>query len=140
MRELTKDFLFSAFLGLLFPGLLLNFAAMVWDRAIQSQEEQTVCEVHAVTLPVKIRSLDGTVTEMDMDTYLVGVLLAEMPASFALRASTGATPEPVPPPSPTTMTSRRASRSRSVATKPGRMSVKSMGRCCRCANWDRAWM
>ena len=37
----------------------------------------------AVTIRAKI---DGTVQEMDLDTYLQGVLRAEMPASFALEA------------------------------------------------------
>lgn len=82
MKELTKDILISLLTGLLLPGMMLNFAAAVWNRALQSQEAEPVKEIHLVSLPVKIRSSDGTVTEEDMDTYLTGVVLGEMPAYF----------------------------------------------------------
>jgi stage II sporulation protein D len=87
MKELTRDLAVSVCLGMLLPGLLLNFAAAVWNRALQVQQPQIPEETAAVSgLPVKIRDMAGTVTEGDLEQYLVGVVLGEMPASFESEA------------------------------------------------------
>ena len=77
MKQLTKDILVSAFLGFVLPGLFLCYGAKV-RRSIQKPAETTA----PVSLPVRIRDLDGTVSEGEMELYLVGVLLREMPAFF----------------------------------------------------------
>lgn len=82
MKELTKDILLSLFMGMLLPGMLLNFAAAVWDRAVEAEQQKTTEESSTVSLAVRVRSGDGTVSDEDMDGYLVGVVLGEMPASF----------------------------------------------------------
>ena len=82
MKELTRDLVISAFLGLMLPGMLLNFASAVWDRAVYTQNVEILAEEPAYSTPVKIRSGEGTVTQGHMEEYLVGVVLAEMPASF----------------------------------------------------------
>ena len=90
MRPLWKDVLISLLMGLAVPWLLLNFAVLLLD----SREEETTVRTETagtteaasvpetVALPMRLRHTDGSTEEMDMDTYLVGVVLAEMPASF----------------------------------------------------------
>ena len=86
MNGLTKDIAVSMFTGLLLPGLLLNFGNMVWEKALQTREENTVAAVESVSLPVRLRHKNETVIQGDMDTYLTGVVLAEMPAEFETEA------------------------------------------------------
>ena len=91
MKTWIQDILISILMGIVFPGMVLNFAAACWKGPPQtvtavSPQEQVW---QSVPLVVKIRSSEGTVSEGDMDTYVVGVVLAEMPAYFeteALRA------------------------------------------------------
>lgn len=93
MRPIWKDILTAFFMGCVVPGILLNYGVMLLDAshgnsepAAQPTESQTEETVPSVSLPMRLRKADGTVTEMDMDTYLVGVVLAEMPASFEMEA------------------------------------------------------
>lgn len=89
MKAWTKDILISIGMGLVLPGMVLNFVAALWSRTQQAPVEPQQEEYTLVSLPVSIRNADGSVTKGDMDTYLVGVVLAEMPAYFepeALRA------------------------------------------------------
>ena len=82
MKELTRDLIISAFLGLVLPGMLLNFAQAVWNKAVYTQDVEILAEELPASVQVKIRDSEGIVTEGDMEAYLVGVVLAEMPASF----------------------------------------------------------
>ena len=89
MKRMMQDFFLSLLMGMVVPGLLLNFAAAVLREAEENRKEawaaeQTVPE--AVSLSVLVRSPEGAVTEQDLDAYLVGVVLAEMPASFETEA------------------------------------------------------
>ena len=77
MKQLTKDILVSAFLGFALPGMFLCYGAKVRRSMLQPVETTA-----PVSLPVRIRDLDGTVSEGEMEPYLVGVLLREMPAFF----------------------------------------------------------
>lgn len=86
MRSLWKDILTALFMGMILPGLMLNYAVMGLRRARPVPEiqitipEQTVVE--KVLLPVLVRGENGAVQQEEMDEYLVCVLLAEVPASF----------------------------------------------------------
>ena len=86
MRPMWRDILTSIFMGMILPGVMLNFAVMYLDSHPQPEEtpaeawEETVPET--VSMPMRLHKPDGSVEEMDMDAYLVGVVLAEMPASF----------------------------------------------------------
>ena len=92
MKPLWKDILISLVMGLILPGMLLNFAVMLLVGKEASPEavpetavrEETIPET--VSLPVRMRSGEGTVADGDMDAYLVGVVLGEMPADFELEA------------------------------------------------------
>lgn len=90
MKPLCKDILTAFFFGMILPGFLLNFSVMLLNRNAEIPDiqvtipEETVPET--VSLPMVLRREDGTVEQMDMDTYLVGVVLAEMPAYFETEA------------------------------------------------------
>lgn len=81
MRPLWKDILLAAWLGMLLPGILLN-AAVFRERQLEAEavaEEVTVSETG---LSILVKAPDTDPVFMDMDDYLTGVLLAEMPAQF----------------------------------------------------------
>lgn len=81
MRPIWKDLLLAMFLGMILPGILLEGTVMLLDKpgevpALEETAPQTV------PLSMKLTAEDGSVVQMDMDDYLVGVVLAEMSASF----------------------------------------------------------
>ena len=87
MKTLAKDILIAAVMGLVVPGIVLSIAARQTDTPPETTPETTAQTVQptaqeTVRLPVLVRQEDGTVSQMDMDGYLVGVVLAEMPVSF----------------------------------------------------------
>ncbi len=93
MKPITKELLLAVFLGLVVPWILL----MTLSGTEKTEDSETTGISEALTesteaisspaaLTMRLRSAGGTVTEMDMDTYLVGVLLAELPASFEQEA------------------------------------------------------
>lgn len=96
MKQIWKELILALFLGMILPALVLNTVlSMEGTESPEVQTERTDPAGTAVEtditdgaepMTVLFRDEDGTVTEMDMDTYLVGVLLAEMPASFAPEA------------------------------------------------------
>jgi len=87
MRSIWKDILFSLFIGMIVPGALLNFAvAQMKEKDNLPVHEEISPEIlpaaPKVALPMRLKQGSGDPVEMDMDAYLVGVLLAEMPAYF----------------------------------------------------------
>lgn len=90
MKTLYRDILTAMVMGLVVPGLLLNFGVMLLDGEAATEPAPTEAAVipeetkppETVALPMLLRHTDGTVEELDMDAYLVGVVLAEMPVSF----------------------------------------------------------
>lgn len=79
MKSMAKTWLAGAALGLVLPGVLLNAAVM---RRETPQETVAREEDPGISLPVLVREETGMVRKMDMDDYLLGVVLGEMPASF----------------------------------------------------------
>lgn len=90
MRPIWKDLLTAFFMGMVVPGVLLNYGVMLLDAKggdfAEVPEPTEACVEETVPLPMRFQNADGTVTEMDMDGYLIGVVLAEMPASFEMEA------------------------------------------------------
>ena len=90
MRPFWKDLLISVLMGLVLPGLALNAAVLLLE--VEGEPQPSVMETvpqttpETVYLPMRMRNADGSTEEMDMDTYLVGVVLAEMPADFEMEA------------------------------------------------------
>lgn len=88
MRPLWKDMLISLFMGMILPGVLLNGMAMVFPKALE-RDVLSVVYTHPespMSMTVLVENADGTVETGDMDEYLVGVVLAEMPSYFEWEA------------------------------------------------------
>lgn len=84
MNPLWRDILISAFLGMILPGIMLNGAVMQTDT--QETEPVPAATIpDTAMIPVLVRIGEDT-AEMEMDQYITGVVLAEMPASFELEA------------------------------------------------------
>jgi len=81
MKRNCKQILFAVVLGLILPSLTLRLGSLMrkQESTLPSQA-QTEGIVNNIQIPVL--EDDGTVVLMELDTYLVGVVLAEMPASF----------------------------------------------------------
>ena len=91
MKQMMINMGISLMMGMVLPHMLLSWG-------IATQEEYTNGELptipikieesapETVSLPVCLTDDAGTVRNLDMDTYLTGVLLAEMPSSFSLEA------------------------------------------------------
>ena len=95
MGSFWKDMGISILMGLVLPGLLVNLAGIycLENRQNVAVTEKTMAFREAgslrpekVSLPVLVSDGEGSCSEQDMDAYLVGVVLAEMPASFGEEA------------------------------------------------------
>lgn len=93
MNKLEKDFLIAWALGMVLPALILGlFLASTGNHKADELETTGVSQKpgyvaspsNQLTLPVL--GADGTVTEMGLENYLCGVVLAEMPVDFELEA------------------------------------------------------
>lgn len=85
MNSIWKDMITAFFMGAVLPGLLLNGASAFF---LNSSPEPTVQETAVEEIPsreihpMRLRRKDGRLKAMDLEEYLVGVVLGEMPASF----------------------------------------------------------
>ena len=81
MNKLWREILAAAFLGLVVPWMLLN--ALIRPRSPApdpSEPTQTQVSTGAFLMPVLMQ--DGQIREMELDAYLTGVVLGEMPVDF----------------------------------------------------------
>ena len=87
MKLIWREIMLSVLMALILPGVLLNWPG---DERIPEETEFRPIDpqqpTNRVRLTMRLRQGDGTVTEMDMDEYLVGVILAEMPSTFGAEA------------------------------------------------------
>lgn len=82
MKPFWKDVLFSCVMGLIIPWMILSVGVAMFDSQPPS-EEPTVAQIHQEKPETLIPVLTAEgVVEMELDSYLTGVVLAEMPASF----------------------------------------------------------
>lgn len=97
MKKIVKQTILAAWLGLIVPGIALGLAVKLprtEEPAAQPQPTETAPAVTMTTQPqsqaaaltVTVLMEDGSLQQMDMDEYLTGVVLAEMPASFDIEA------------------------------------------------------
>lgn len=94
MKGIWKDMVTALFMGMVLPGLVLEIACAYQDKVRESVQvvETTPEIIVAETLPepvpltAKVRWENGEVEKVDMDQYLLGVVLAEMPVSFEMEA------------------------------------------------------
>lgn len=82
MKTIAEDLFFAVMVGLVIPAVLLGFAAGLWEKENGTIPEFTAAEEKTeFDLPILLQQ--GETTQiLELDDYLTGVLLAEMPASF----------------------------------------------------------
>ena len=87
MKSLWKDILTAAFLGMILPGIVLNTGLLLHQRQHFSGEQAVLQIIRPEnrSVSVALRS-GGSIHEVDLENYLVGVVLAEMPVSFETEA------------------------------------------------------
>lgn len=87
MKQFWKDMGIAGIMGILLPGCLLGLAVSRGDEA-PAVPEQTLPMASAaeqdtsVSTLITVLSDDGVPKEMELNDYLTGVVLAEMPVSF----------------------------------------------------------
>ena len=87
MDRFWKDAAIAVFVGLVLPGIALNYAAMVLADGQQQEAEQGIADIQVISSGEMLTLITQEgVRELSMEEYLVGVLLAEMPASFHIEA------------------------------------------------------
>lgn len=84
MKPIYKDVVAACMLGLVLPGILMSLAVRYSGYGLE-KPEPTVTEVSRQRETVLIVSEEGPV-KMDLEDYLTGVILAEMPVSFEQEA------------------------------------------------------
>lgn len=88
MNKGWKDVATAVVMGMIVPYLLMNLAWR-WGStgALVPQIKEDTGETLQDTMTVSIRvRMDDTIEVMDLERYLVGVVLGEMPASFEIEA------------------------------------------------------
>lgn len=89
MKILLKEIALALIWGILIPGVILNAAVKLGRHDLDHVDE---AELIFYTQPeedaIQIRVLrdDGTVAILELEEYIIGVVLAEMPASFEVDA------------------------------------------------------
>lgn len=84
MKQNWQQIIAAFVLGMMLPGLTLRLGLAIAKpkpvSPLPQVSETTPTEAPALTIPVLLP--DGTAQQMELELYLVGVVLAEMPASF----------------------------------------------------------
>ena len=94
MKLIWKEIVIAACLGLGMPGVVLGIAAsmepapaVIEVHAGETSESAPATEHPTEPAPIRVPILAGDeIVEMELNEYLTGVVLAEMPVSFELEA------------------------------------------------------
>ena len=89
MKQFVRETLIAGIFGLVIPALILHVGMRLSKNDVVDEPAQlsgTVPPTASSRQNIIVQKEDGTVQNMDLDTYLVGVLLAEIPASFEQEA------------------------------------------------------
>lgn len=86
MKVLWKEICVAILMGTVLPSLILNISAVLLEgNAKELPIVESMSETYAAgesAIPVFVLFPGGSVKTMDMDMYLTGVVLGEMPADF----------------------------------------------------------
>lgn len=83
MRPLWKDILAALWMGMILPGIVLNiFVLKERYREEEPMPTQQALTAQEPEISILVGDADGVCRYMDLDAYLTGVLLAEIPADF----------------------------------------------------------
>lgn len=93
MKRNWHHILLAVILGIMLPSMTLRFGSkLIHPQPENTEPQQSLPQLQQTQQtqpgePMKIPVLsEGAVTIMELETYLVGVVLAEMPASFEIEA------------------------------------------------------
>ena len=82
MKKTWQETLHAIWMGMAVPGLILAILVMFWEKDKPESNTEPETLAAPVSLSVLVRRPDEGVEQMDMDEYLTGVVLAEMPSFF----------------------------------------------------------
>ena len=82
MKLFVKDVLAGILMGLILPGIMLNFAVLLLEQSETPVSAVAVEGQQMAPMPMEFHMPDDRGETSRMDAYLVGVVLAEMPAWF----------------------------------------------------------
>lgn len=84
MKQMWADFFFALIMGLLVPALILGVMLELRQKGDAAHLSENPAATQRMDETIRISVLDenGQMQQMDMDEYLVGVILREMPAEF----------------------------------------------------------
>ena len=99
MKLFWKEILICMLMGLVVPGAFMEISEAVMEKQDTAAPDAAVAVVTPVTQhteatesptepgpQIRVRQQDGSLSTMELEEYLVGVVLAEMPASFETEA------------------------------------------------------
>ncbi len=85
MKWLDNDVFLAILMGLILPGILLNGTRILMEQDVPAQTipmQQEIQSNAESDLLVNVLWEDGSMGQMELEEYLVGVVLGEMPADF----------------------------------------------------------
>ena len=89
MNQFWKEMCIAGALGILLPGMVLGIAVRFLEDeppVISASEPAEQEQIPREAVSISVLDHSGNVTKMELDEYLTGVVLAEMPASFEREA------------------------------------------------------
>lgn len=84
MRPLWKDIMAAIWLGMLLPGMILH--VFLLTEGTNAEPQQQISQEEPSRTVRVLRTGNGIRETVDINTYLTGVILAEMPAGFDMEA------------------------------------------------------
>lgn len=83
MKQFWKEAGLAVILGMIMPAVILHIMTIGSHHyASKSKDSALPADSYLPVMEIEILTDDGSVRKMDLDSYLTGVLLAEMPVSF----------------------------------------------------------
>lgn len=87
MKQFWREAGLAVILGMIMPAVILHIVAVGSHHyAAKPKETEISTEHSSLSVNIPVLKEDGRVTELNLDDYLTGVILAEMPASFQVDA------------------------------------------------------
>lgn len=88
MKQIWKEIGLALILGMVLPGIVLSIAVRMnrGELQIADSQETIGTQPEEENTQIRLQMEDGSVAEMNLEAYITGVVLAEMPASFESEA------------------------------------------------------
>lgn len=81
MKDFWREVGIAVILGLVIPGVILHLT-VEQSKSLPGEAPPQIAHETIPSTMIRILDKEGSVCEMELETYLQGVVLAEMPASF----------------------------------------------------------